>query len=59
VDSGAGDAVASGQLAEAVAAPQRTDDTIVGARLWPSYTLKSLGLFLLLFGAVTGLGGLV
>jgi len=39
--------------------PQRTDDTIVGSRLWPSYTLKSLGLFLLLFGVVAGLGGLV
>jgi ubiquinol-cytochrome c reductase cytochrome b subunit len=39
--------------------PQRTNDTIVGSRLWPSYTLKSLGLFFLLFGVVAGLGGLV
>jgi ubiquinol-cytochrome c reductase cytochrome b subunit len=39
--------------------PRRTDETIVGSRLWPSYTLKSLGLFLLLFAAVAALGGLV
>ena len=39
--------------------PGRTDRTIVGSRLWPSYTAKSLGLFFLLFGAVAALGGLV
>ena len=39
--------------------PKRTDKTIVGARLWPSYTLKSLGLFLLLFSVIAALGGLV
>jgi quinol---cytochrome-c reductase cytochrome b subunit len=39
--------------------PRRTDKTIVGARLWPSYTLKSLGLFLLVFAVVAALGGLV
>jgi ubiquinol-cytochrome c reductase cytochrome b subunit len=39
--------------------PKRTDETIVGSRLWPSYTLKSLGLFLLLFAVVAALGGLV
>lgn len=39
--------------------PRRTDETIVGSRLWPSYTLKSLGLFLLLFAVVAALGGLV
>jgi ubiquinol-cytochrome c reductase cytochrome b subunit len=39
--------------------PRRTDDTIVGSRLWPSYTFKSIGLFFLLFGAVAMLGGLV
>ena len=39
--------------------PKRTDKTIVGARVWPSYTLKSLGLFLLVFAVVAALGGLV
>jgi ubiquinol-cytochrome c reductase cytochrome b subunit len=39
--------------------PHRTNKTIVGSRLWPSYTLKSLGLFLLLFAVVAALGGLV
>ena len=39
--------------------PQRTDRTIVGSRLWPSYTAKSLGLFFLLFACVAALGGLV
>lgn len=39
--------------------PHRTDRTIVGSRLWPSYTLKSLGLFLLIFGFLAALGGLV
>ena len=39
--------------------PQRTDDTIVGSRVWPSYSFKSLGLFLLVFAVVAGLGGLV
>jgi quinol---cytochrome-c reductase cytochrome b subunit len=39
--------------------PRRTDRTIVGSRLWPSYAAKSMGLFLLLFGVVAALGGLV
>ncbi|HEX4066919.1 MAG TPA: cytochrome bc complex cytochrome b subunit [Acidobacteriaceae bacterium] len=39
--------------------PRRTDHTIVGSRVWPSYTLKSLGLFLLVFAVVAGLGGLM
>jgi ubiquinol-cytochrome c reductase cytochrome b subunit len=39
--------------------PRRTERTIVGSRLWPSYALKSLGLFGLLFGVVAGLGALV
>lgn len=39
--------------------PGRTDTVIVGSRLWPSYTLKSLGLFALLFAVIAGLGGLV
>jgi len=39
--------------------PGRSQTSIVGARLWPSYTLKSIGLFLLLLGIVAALGGLV
>jgi len=35
----------------------RTDRTIVGLHLWPSYTLKSLGLFLLIFGVLAAMGG--
>ena len=37
--------------------PKRTNRTIVGSRLWPSYTAKSVGLLLLVFGAIAGLGG--
>jgi len=39
--------------------PRRTDKTIVGSRLWPSYAAKSLGLFFLLFAVIGMLGGLV
>jgi ubiquinol-cytochrome c reductase cytochrome b subunit len=39
--------------------PGRTNSTIVGSRLWPAYTLKSLGLFLLLFALIAALGGFV
>ncbi|MFY9977209.1 MAG: cytochrome bc complex cytochrome b subunit [Candidatus Sulfotelmatobacter sp.] len=39
--------------------PRRTDKTIVGSRLWPSYAFKSVGLFFLLFGVLAMLGGLV
>jgi ubiquinol-cytochrome c reductase cytochrome b subunit len=39
--------------------PKRTDKTIVGSRLWPSYTAKSIGLMLLVFAAIAALGGLV
>lgn len=39
--------------------PGRTDRTIVGSRLWPTYAAKSLGLFFLVFGAIAALGGLV
>lgn len=39
--------------------PGRTNTSIVGSRLWPVYTLKSLGLFLLLLGLIAGLGGFV
>lgn len=39
--------------------PRRTERLIVGSRLWPSYTLKSLGLFFLVFALIAMLGGLV
>lgn len=38
--------------------PKRTNRTIVGSRLWPSYTAKSVGLLLIVFGAIAALGGL-
>lgn len=38
--------------------PRRTDQTIVGARVWPTYTTKSIGLFFLVFGVIAALGGL-
>ncbi len=39
--------------------PRRTERTIVGSRLWPSYAAKSLGLFCILSGVIALLGGLV
>jgi ubiquinol-cytochrome c reductase cytochrome b subunit len=39
--------------------PRRTKRTIVGARVWPTYTAKSIGLFFLVFGVIAALGGLV
>jgi quinol---cytochrome-c reductase cytochrome b subunit len=39
--------------------PGRTDESIVGSRLWPTYTAKSLGLFFLVFAFIGALGGLV
>jgi ubiquinol-cytochrome c reductase cytochrome b subunit len=39
--------------------PRRTNRTIVGSRVWPSYTAKSIGLFFLVFSATAALGGLV
>ncbi len=39
--------------------PKRTNRTIVGSRLWPTYAAKSVGLLLLVFGAIAALGGLV
>lgn len=39
--------------------PKRTDKTIVGSRLWSTYTIKSMALFLLLFAVIAMLGGLV
>jgi ubiquinol-cytochrome c reductase cytochrome b subunit len=38
--------------------PKRTNDTIVGSRLYPSYAAKSIGLFFLVLGFITALGGL-
>jgi ubiquinol-cytochrome c reductase cytochrome b subunit len=38
--------------------PRRTNRTIVGSRLWPSYTAKSIGLFFFLFALIAALGGL-
>jgi ubiquinol-cytochrome c reductase cytochrome b subunit len=35
-----------------------TEDNVVGSRLWPSYTLKSVGLFFLILAVLAGLGGL-
>ena len=39
--------------------PGRTNDNVVGERLWPTYTAKSIGLFLLLAGLLAGMGGLI
>lgn len=39
--------------------PGRTDESIVGSRLWPSYAFKSTGLFFLVFAVVAFLGGFV
>jgi ubiquinol-cytochrome c reductase cytochrome b subunit len=39
--------------------PGRTNDTIVGARLYPSYAAKSVGLFFLVFAIIAMLGGLL
>ncbi len=38
--------------------PGRTEDTITGSRLWPSYALKSMALFFLVSAVLAGLGGL-
>lgn len=39
--------------------PRRTNATIVGSRLYPSYAAKSIGLFLIVFAVIAALGGLV
>jgi ubiquinol-cytochrome c reductase cytochrome b subunit len=39
--------------------PRRTETTIVGSRLWPSYTAKTIGLFCLIFALTAALGGFV
>ena len=40
------------------AGPGRTEDNIVGSRLWPAYAAKSAGLFFLVLAVLAGLGGL-
>ncbi|HZD17622.1 MAG TPA: cytochrome b, partial [Actinomycetota bacterium] len=39
--------------------PGRTERTVVGSRLWPTYATKSIGLFFAVFAVVGVLGGLV
>jgi ubiquinol-cytochrome c reductase cytochrome b subunit len=39
--------------------PGRTERTIVGSRLWPTYAAKSVGLCLIVFACITALAGLV
>ncbi|MFN2608927.1 MAG: cytochrome bc complex cytochrome b subunit [Acidimicrobiales bacterium] len=39
--------------------PGRTEDNIVGSRLWPTYTARSVGLFAGVFSLLAFLGGLV
>jgi len=39
-------------------APGRTEDTVVGSPLWPSYAMKSAGLGLAVFAVLAALGGL-
>ena len=41
------------------ALPGRTNDNVVGAKLWPTFAAKSLGLMFLTWGLLAGLGGLV
>jgi len=36
----------------------RTNTNVVGARLWPTFTAKTLGLFFLVFAVLAALGGL-
>ncbi|HEX6332260.1 MAG TPA: ubiquinol-cytochrome c reductase cytochrome b subunit [Actinomycetota bacterium] len=39
--------------------PGFTERNVVGSRLWPTYAVKSVGLFLLVAAVLAGLGGLV
>jgi ubiquinol-cytochrome c reductase cytochrome b subunit len=39
--------------------PGHTEDNVVGSRLWPTYTVKTIGLFLLVLAVLAGLGGLI
>ncbi len=38
--------------------PSRKERNVVGARLWPTFTAKTLGLFFFVFAACAALGGL-
>ena len=38
--------------------PGRTEDNIVGSRLWPTYAARSIGLFAGVFALIAALGGL-
>ncbi|MEP6462057.1 MAG: ubiquinol-cytochrome c reductase cytochrome b subunit [Frankiaceae bacterium] len=38
--------------------PGKTEDTVVGSRLWPTYALKGGGFFFIVFGMTALLGGL-
>ncbi|MDQ3986345.1 MAG: ubiquinol-cytochrome c reductase cytochrome b subunit [Actinomycetota bacterium] len=38
--------------------PGRTESNVVGSKLWPTYTMKSIGLFLAIFAVLALLGGL-
>ncbi|MBV8949305.1 MAG: cytochrome bc complex cytochrome b subunit [Actinobacteria bacterium] len=37
----------------------RRDDNVVGSRLWPTYATKSVGLFAIILGVLSALGGLL
>ncbi len=37
----------------------RRDDNVVGSRLWPTYATKSVGLFAIILGVLSALGGLM
>ena len=39
--------------------PGRSNQTIVGSRLWPTYMAKAIGLFFLVFAVLAALGGLM
>jgi ubiquinol-cytochrome c reductase cytochrome b subunit len=39
------------------AGPKRTNDNVVGSKLWPQYTIKSLALMVALFAVLALLGG--
>lgn len=39
--------------------PGRSNQRIVGSRLWPTYTAKAIGLFFVVFAVLAALGGLV
>lgn len=41
------------------AGPGRSDERIVGSRLWPAYAAKSAGLFFVVLAVLAALGGLV